>query len=367
MTVRLAGNRAGREVKLEGIHPDMEGEMLLRRACNTFGVTEGATIALRIKTRLLGAEETLAEAGTSTMDVINMYICEGGGMPKFVPPESGEAHGSDEESPPSGATAGVVGALLGELSRHVSEIEGAVQRLNSAHETDETPQVSAVGVPAYTFAADSTPRGVAPAAKACQGQLLQLKLQVEEASRKISIDNVKAVHEKYSKGSKDGIKLDTFKQALAEVRQEFGKVSDEEANRYFIDMDVENNKALDFDEFRRALQKPFPIEQALSALPLSRVIASSLPGLHSLKIEDHLEAFSNLKDNEVSAMASAVSYELEKLLLDMVRDLRKGFEVRNSSTGADTGEKFSAVVSGGSVRDFHAGLAHRVGELHTRN
>jgi hypothetical protein len=295
-------------------------------------------------------------------------------MPKFVPPlgtdavaESGEADGGDEESPPSGATAGVVGALLGELSRHVSEIEGAVQRLNSAHETDETPQVSAVGVPAYTFAADSTPRGVAPAAKACQGQLLQLKLQVEEASRKISIDNVKAVHEKYSKGSKDGIKLDTFKQALAEVRQEFGKVSDEEANRYFIDMDVENNKALNLDEFCRALQKPFPIEQALSALPLSRVIASSLPGLHSLKIEDHLEAFSNLKDNEVSAMASAVSYELEKLLLDMVRDLRKGFEVRNSSTGADTGEKFSVVVSGGEVKDFHAGLAHRVGELHTRN
>jgi hypothetical protein len=69
VTVRLAGNRAGREVKLEGIHPDMEVEMLLRRACNTFGVNEGATIALRIKTRLLGAEETLAQAGTSTMDV----------------------------------------------------------------------------------------------------------------------------------------------------------------------------------------------------------------------------------------------------------------------------------------------------------
>jgi Ca2+-binding EF-hand superfamily protein len=193
----------------------------------------------------------------------------------------------------------------------------------------------------------------------------QLRRQVEEASRRISIDNVKAVHEKYSKGNKDGITLDVFKQALAEIRQEFEKISDEEAEKDFIDMDVENNKALDIDEFRRALQKPFPIEQAVSALPLSRVIASALPGLPDMKIEEHLEAFSKLRDDEVSAMASAVSYELEKLLLDMVRDLRKGYEVRNSGTetGSDAGAKFSAVLSGGKVEDFHAGLAQRVGEL----
>jgi Ca2+-binding EF-hand superfamily protein len=193
----------------------------------------------------------------------------------------------------------------------------------------------------------------------------QLRRQVEEASRRISDENVAAVHAKYSKGCKDGIKVDVFKQALSEIRQEFEKISDEDAERTFIDMDVENNLALDIDEFRRALQKPFPIEQAVSALPLSRVISSSLPGLHNLPIDDHLEAFSKLSDEEVSAMTSAVSFELEKLLLEMVRNLRAGFEIQRSGAGGESGagEKFSVVLSGGRVEDFHAGLARRVGEF----
>jgi hypothetical protein len=198
-----------------------------------------------------------------------------------------------------------------------------------------------------------------------QGQQLHglLRHQVEEASRRITFDSIKSVHAKYSKG-KDGIKVDVFKQALSEVRQEFEKLSDEEAKTYFLEMDVENNEALDLDEFRHSLRKLFPIEQAVSALPIGRVIASSLPGLHSLNIDDHIEAFSKLRADEVAAMASAVSFELEKQLLKMVHELREGFSVKNSAEGAsDAGAKFSVVLSGGSVEAFHAGLAHRVGEL----
>ena len=195
-----------------------------------------------------------------------------------------------------------------------------------------------------------------------------LRRQVEEASRRITYDNIKSVHEKYSKGDKGGIKVVVFKQALSEIRQEFEKISEEEAERYFLEMDVENNGALDLDEFRHALRRLFPIEQAVSALPLSRVIASSLPGLHSLNTEDHLEAFSKLRDDEVAAMASAVAFELEKELLKMVHELREGFAVKNSAAdGGEAGAKFSVqgsvTMSGGRVKDFHAGLAERVGEF----
>ncbi len=179
----------------------------------------------------------------------------------------------------------------------------------------------------------------------------QLTLQVEEASRRMSNENVEAVHEKYSKGSKVGIKMNVFKQALSEIRQEFVQVTDYEVERYFIEMDVENNKALDLDHFRRAVQKPFPIEQAVSALPLSRLIASSVPGLGSLNIEDHLEAFSKLQDDEVSAMTSAVSFELKKLLLIMVHDLRKRYEVSKAGDGNDATAEISTVFSGGKMED----------------
>jgi hypothetical protein len=198
----------------------------------------------------------------------------------------------------------------------------------------------------------------------------QLRRQVEDASRRIGYENIKAVHEKYSKGSKDGIKLDVFKQALSEVRREFEDVSDEEVERYFVEMDIENNGALDLEEFRHSLRKLFPIEQAVSALPLSRVIASSFPGLHNIRTEDHLDAFSKLQATEIAAMANAVSYELERLLLEMVSGLRMGFEVKSKAQyGSDAGAKFSVsgsvTLSGGRVEDFHAGLAQRVGEFVT--
>ncbi len=202
--------------------------------------------------------------------------------------------------------------------------------------------------------ASATPRGAAPSLKTSQEQLLQGKVRRQ------------AVYEKYSKGSQDGIRSDVFKQALSEMRQEFVTLSDADVQTYFVDMDVNTNEALDEDEFRRALQKPFPIEQAVSALPLSRVIASALPGLHGINADDQLKAFSKLGDEEVAAMAYAVSFELEKLLLEMVHDLRKGFEVKNNSaaSGSDAGAKFSVVLSGGKIEDFHAGLAgERVGEL----
>ncbi len=200
----------------------------------------------------------------------------------------------------------------------------------------------------------------------------QLRCQVEETSRRLKFENIKAVHEKYSQGCKDGIKIDVFKQALSEVRQEFEHVSDEEARKYFVEMDVENNNALDLDEFRHALRKLFPIEQALSALPLSQVIASSMPGLYSIAIDDHLESFSKLQPTDIAAMASSVSFELEKLLLEMVCSLRKGFDMKyKAEYGSDAGAKFSVqgsvTVSGGRVEDFHAGLAQRVGEIVTMN
>ncbi len=48
----------------------------------------------------------------------------------------------------------------------------------------------------------------------------------------------------------------------------------------------------------------------------------------------------------------------------MVRNLRAGFEIQRAGAGGDSGagEKFSAVLSGGRVEDFHAGLARRVGK-----
>jgi hypothetical protein len=129
MTVRLSGKTPRLELVLDGIHDDKTlVEELLRRACAALGVQAGAKVVLRCESRLLKAGDTLAEAGVSARDVLDIGIGEDGGM-----------RGVGEK---------MRRMLFEELAHDVSGIEGALQRLTTVQKGAATRRV-AVEVPAY--------------------------------------------------------------------------------------------------------------------------------------------------------------------------------------------------------------------------
>jgi hypothetical protein len=137
VTVRLAGKGAGREVAVEGLRGATLVAELLARAAVALGAPSGAGVAVRCGQRRLRAEQTLAEAGVPAGAVVDVCVGECGGMPmESVVAEGAVGAGEEEEE-----LAGALGALLGQVARDVSGMEGAVQRLEAVQDgTDDDLQ-----------------------------------------------------------------------------------------------------------------------------------------------------------------------------------------------------------------------------------
>ena len=183
-------------------------------------------------------------------------------------------------------------------------------------------------------------------------------------------DSANCIFEKYAHEDthrgKRGIGLREFKEALCAARTAFRHMSEDEAKQLFAESDLENDGLLSEQEFTYALDKKFPVEQALSVLPIHRLLESSLPGFDSLHPDQHLETFINLSDQDVAGMVAEASPKIMKLLLEMVNGLKKAklaSEERQNHVDTAVGAKFdtSDTIQAGTIDDFHKGLEGRVG------
>ena len=255
----------------------------------------------------------------------------------------------------------MVGSLERELDDLEDKIRGILKRhdlvLDSSHaitqirNASDEPQSSA-----------SEAASMSSESQAGTSLFTELKTQVEEACQRTTKENIDNVFNQYATGdgAGRGIKLPEFKEALCSVRPEFHYLSEEETKQRFVDSDVEDKHVLSESEFTYALEKAFPLQQALSRLPLHRMVESALPGFYTRNPDDHVNIFSSLSDSDIGCMVSAMVSALEKMLRDTAHDLKRA--TSHPGSGSDnSGDKFSITMSGGSIDDFHAGLSGRVG------
>ena len=255
------------------------------------------------------------------------------------------------------------------IMRELDELEDSTCGILHRHDMDIVSD-SSDAIPQIRNASDE-PQSSAPEvasmpteSQAGSSLLTELKTQVEEACQRNTKDNVDNVFNQYATGdgADRGIRLPEFKEALCAVRPEFHYLSEEETKQRFVDSDVEDNHALSEAEFVYALEKAFPLQQALSRLPLHRMVESALPGFYTRNPDDHVNIFSSLSDSDIGCMVRAMVSALEKMLRDAAHDLKGAIALQQSGSGSDnSGGKFSITLSGGSVDDFHAGLSGRVG------
>jgi hypothetical protein len=153
ISVPLAGKGLGWDAVQKLLQATTHVEELLQRVSVVFSVlsNSNSNVILRSEARILRNEE-LAETGVSARDIVDVYVCEGGGMMEnsqsqgtnHALAESGEATQASESGKD---LANEVEALLGELTHDVWGIEGAMQRLDTVRKVNST--LSAADVPAW--------------------------------------------------------------------------------------------------------------------------------------------------------------------------------------------------------------------------
>jgi hypothetical protein len=166
------------------------------------------------------------------------------------------------------------------------------------------------------------------------------------------------------------IRADGLHSALHELGVSMERAKVEEL---MVLMDLDGNGCLDFEEFKRAVQQqPTQLEQWTSMLPLSGMLAKSLPVSGGLG-DQPLRDFSRLSEDEINTAADVFSDGLRRLLMEAKSDLRQMFDcvdkkaseaAKDSAGGVSAVSKFKTFkMNTGVVADYHEGLSSRIGAL----
>jgi hypothetical protein len=196
-------------------------------------------------------------------------------------------------------------------------------------------------------------------------------------------DFVSATFGKYKKG--EIIPKLKIQEAFADF-----KICDQDEIQHFItecEKILEDSDGLTFDEYIEVLQTPSLLEQWSQSVPLWRLLASAIPrkmGVsesHEKKITsrplaalcnltrivqvDQLKVVSELSSVEISEICVAFSAGLQCILKKAADDLKDSLytmDLKSKTEPTSMYSKFEiCAMNSGSIKDFHHGLAGRIG------
>jgi len=189
----------------------------------------------------------------------------------------------------------------------------------------------------------------------------KINQKVDSGFRKRNVECLKQVFEKYWEEDVPVISKENLKSALEEF--DIFIKDDEELDEFLETMDTSGDGVLDFEEFKRAVQYPGPIEQWAKTLPLAQLLSNAVPVQEDV---DALRAVSRLSSADIELTCTAFAYGLKRIITEHVQSLRSSFEVRDLKAAHPDYQaaKFEVfTLSCGKIKDFHKGISGRVGEL----
>ncbi len=160
---------------------------------------------------------------------------------------------------------------------------------------------------------------------------------------------------------KNRISSDRFREAL----ESMGICVDEEEALEFVRSKGGDVGFVDSAEFQRAVGRQWSAEVWAKSLPLAEMLADALPnciGCHRLR------AVSDLKEEEIAAIADGYRDGLVQVLNEHIAMLRNAYKVMavyatKSKTGLAAKKFEVSSMSSGKIGDFHDGLQKRIGVL----
>jgi hypothetical protein len=181
---------------------------------------------------------------------------------------------------------------------------------------------------------------------------------------------LKQVFDKFSAINEGFVNTEGLYDALIELGMPAGRNKVEEL---MVTMDLDESGGLNFEEFKLAVkQPPTQLEQWASMLPLSGILARSLP-ISSGQGDQPLRDFSRLHEDEINLAVEVFSKGLKRLLMQAKATSRQMFDSMDekaSEAAKDTASSVSAAskyktfkMSTGKVEAYYEGISGRVGAL----
>ena len=124
---------------------------------------------------------------------------------------------------------------------------------------------------------------------------------------------------------------------------------------------------LDLQEFMSIVSIPSPIEEWVRSLPLCQLVADAMPKNDSCIRADQLRQLSTITQEQLQISCGVIMEHLVKILRDKLVVLEQAYAKTDSRAGSDNNEnsgKFQICkMNIGNIKDFHEGLAPRIGKM----
>jgi hypothetical protein len=167
------------------------------------------------------------------------------------------------------------------------------------------------------------------------------------------------IHKKYC-GLKTGLTFDDFRSALHECGV---RLSPEDQALVFKRADLDEGGGQRLQEFRTAVRTPTRLEQWVSTLPLTRLLAHCL-GLRVGDSEDPLRVLSKLSRGDLKEAVAVCCEGLERILADAQMQLRKSLDAMNEAKADSSARRAVDLrATTGTIDAYFKALGQNPGEV----
>jgi len=198
-----------------------------------------------------------------------------------------------------------------------------------------------------------------------------MKPNINDVFNRLSPLHIDQLFKKFADQPSNKVSKSRFRAALQEVGIVLTPGKETEM---FREADIDEDGGLDRDEFVRAINVPSELEQLCTTLPLAKLLAAcveaalpsaALPSAATAD-RDPVSYVGDLSPQAIREVTADFSAALARLLPEWAGGLKEGYGRLDqlAADGSDgSGAKFQTIkMSAGTSRNFHSGLADRVGE-----
>ena len=195
--------------------------------------------------------------------------------------------------------------------------------------------------------------------------LNKLQIQIENGFKRRKDENVRATFDSHKQG-----KFITESSLRAALKDLGIDVLEEDVDEMLKTSDMNADGGLDFDEFSLLVARSSPGLEFLRSLPLAELVLDGLPNMEGRVAangtgEVQLRHLCSISQNELDISIQAIAKGLRTMLQENLAALKKAYDLldSNAAAGNAAAAKFQIIkMSVGTIHDFHAGIAARIGD-----
>ena len=192
----------------------------------------------------------------------------------------------------------------------------------------------------------------------------KLSNQVEQGFKLRNKEFIHTTFESHKDPVTESILASSLKSALLSLGI---SLHPEELGEIFKSRGLSEEEGLDFQDFESLVSTPSPIEEWVRALPLSQLVADSMPKNDSCLRSDQLRHLSRMTQDQLEISCDVIRECLMKILQEQLVVLTEAYAKLDSHEAAenqDDNEKFQICkMNVGNIDDFQQGLASRIGKM----